>query len=216
MWVSTYERIFLQAYSSNTGGILLQRLVIHFVIGLVTFFIGVAVSNLTANPYVTFTPKVREVEPVTHIVSEPPEQFGITRPAPNLIFDYNPEEFNPRGDYFIVGPRPKGFREFDCLELAVDHERASGVIMIQSYENQTYDAHYAVSGLVTNKRLTFVVAPVSEDGLEYSFDGYFLRGAVLSDAGKNSAVLKGRLSKSKGGVRVAEDEVQFRIEYLGC
>jgi len=194
----------------------LKRLIIHVVIGLVTFFAGLAVSQLTANRQVTFTPKVREVEPASIKVSEPPEQFGITLPAPNLIFDYNPEEFNPRGDYFIVGRRPKGLREFDCLELAVDHERASGVIMIQSYENQTYNAHYAVSGLVTNKRLTFVATPVSEDGLEYSFDGYFLRGGVLSDAGKKSAVLKGRLSKSKGGVKIAEDEVKFRIEYLGC
>jgi hypothetical protein len=194
----------------------MKRLIIHLVIGLVTFFVGVAVSNLTANRHVTFTPKVREVEPATLKVSEPPEQFSITLPAPNLIFDYNPKEFNPRGDYFIVGRRPKGFREFDCLELAVDHERASGVVMIQTYENQTYDGHYAISGLVTNKRLTFVVTPVSEDGLEYSFDGYFLRGGVLSDAGKNRAVLRGRLSKSKGGVRIAEGEVKFRIEYLGC
>jgi len=193
----------------------MRRLVIHLVIGLVTFFVGIAVSNLTNRP-VTFTPKVREVEPTTLKVSEPPEQFSIKLPAPNLIFDYDPKEFNPRGDYFIVGRRPKGFREFDCLELAVDHEIASGVVVIQSYENQTYNAHYAVSGLVTNKRLTFVATPVSEDGLEYSFDGYFLRGGVLSDAGKNRAILKGRLSKSKGGVRIAEDEVKFRIEYLGC
>ena len=194
----------------------MKRLIIHLVIGLVTFLVGVAVSKLTAYRHVTFTPIVREVAPVTQIVSELPEQFGITLPAPNLVFDYNPEEFNPRGDYFIVGRRPRGFREFDCLELAVEHERASGVIMIQSYENQTYNAHYAVSGLVTNKRLTFVATPVSEDGLEYSFDGYFLRGGVLSDAGKTRAVLKGRLSKSKGGARIAEDEVKFRIEYLGC
>ena len=193
----------------------MKRLIIHLVIGLVTFFVGIAVSNLT-NRLVTFTPKVREVEPTTLKVSEPAGQLSITLPAPNLIFDYNPKEFNPRGDYFIVGRRPKGFREFDCLELAVDHEKASGVVFIQSYDNQTYDAHYAVSGLVTNKQLTFVVTPISEDALEYRFDGYFLRGGVLSDAGKNRAVLKGRLSKSKGGVRIAEDEVKFRIEYLGC
>ena len=193
----------------------MKRLIIHLVIGLGTFFVGIAVSNLT-NRFATFTPKVRQVEPATLKVSEPPQQFNIKLPAPNLIFDYNPKEFNPRGDYFIVGRRPKGFREFDCLELAVDHEKASGVVFIQSYENQTYSAHYAVSGLVTNKRLTFVVTPISEDALEYRFDGYFLRGGVLSDAGKNRAVLKGRLSKFKGGVRRAEDEVKFRIEYLGC
>jgi hypothetical protein len=86
----------------------MKRLVIHLLIGLVTFFVGVALSNLTANRHVTFTPKVREVEPATLRVSESPEQLSITLPAPNLIFDYDSKEFNPRGDYFIVGRRPKG------------------------------------------------------------------------------------------------------------
>jgi hypothetical protein len=194
----------------------MKRLIIHLVTGLVTFFVGVAVTNSTARQQVVFIPNIQEVEPATLIVSDTPEQLGITLPPANLIFDYNPKEFNPRGDYYIVGRRPKAFREFDCLELVVDHERASGVIMIQIYENQTYKAQDAVAGLITNKRLTFVVTPVPGDDLEYSFDGYFLRGGVLSDAGKNKAVLKGRLSKFKGGVKIAEDEVKFRIEYLGC
>ena len=195
----------------------MKRLTIHLLIGLVTFSVGIAtVSILPTKRHVTFTPKVVEVEPATLTASEPPARFSITLPAPNLIFDYDPEEFNPRGDYYIVGRKPRGLREFDCLELAVDHERASGVVMIQTYANQTYNAHYAVSGLVTTKRLKFITSPVSEDDFEYSFDGYFLREGVLSDAGRNKAVLKGRLSKSKGGVKIAEGEVKFRVEYLGC
>ena len=192
----------------------MKRLLIHLVIGMITFFAGVAVSKWTAS-----TPKVRKVQPATLKVSEPPKQVSTPSPpspAPNFYFDYNPKEFNPRGDYFIIGPKPRGFREFDCLELGVDHTRASGVVFIQIYANQTYESYYNVSGVVTNRRLTFVARPVFEEGFTYSFDGYFLRGGVLSNAGKNTPVLKGTLIKSKGGVRVAMGEVKFRIEYLGC
>jgi hypothetical protein len=48
------------------------------------------------------------------------------------------------------------------------------------------------------------------------FDGHFLRGGMVSNAGRNEAVLKGTLVKLKGGVKVAEDKVKFRVEYLGC
>jgi hypothetical protein len=51
---------------------------------------------------------------------------------------------------------------------------------------------------------------------DYGFDGKFLKTGVLSDAGRNEPVLKGKLIKSKQGVKIAECEVRFRIEYLGC
>ncbi len=75
---------------------------------------------------------------------------------------------------------------------------------------------YAISGLLTKERLTFVATPVSEEDFEYSFDGYFLRAGVLWNAGKNRAVLRGKLSKSRRGVKTAESEIRFRVEYLGC
>jgi hypothetical protein len=54
------------------------------------------------------------------------------------------------------------------------------------------------------------------DGVDALLDVDGLAMGVLSNAGKKMAVLKGGLKKSKGGVRIAEDEVKFRIEYLGC
>lgn len=135
---------------------------------------------------------------------------------PDLICDYDPKEFNPRGDYYILGRKPKEFREFDSVELAVDHSRAAGVAVIQTYSNQMYNGHYIVSGSVTKERLTFHAVPFAEEDFEYRFDGNFLRRGVLSDASRNLAVLEGKLSKSKKGVTIAECEVKFRVEYLGC
>ena len=149
--------------------------------------------------------------------NDSPEQ--PLRSDPEVVLDYDPAEFNPRGDYFILGRKPKEFREFDCLELAVDEGydgKAIGSASISTYENNQYDGIDAVSGLVTKQGMSLVVKPLSEEGVGYRFEGEFLRDGVLWRAGRSRAVLKGRLSKIKGGKTIAEAVVKFRIEYLGC
>ena len=136
---------------------------------------------------------------------------------PEVVFDYDPTEFNPRGDYFILGRKPKTFREFDCLQIAVDEDKISGRVMISTYVDAVgYESIYAISGVVTKRRISVVAKPVSEDAAAYRFEGEFLRSGELWRAGKSPAVLKGRLSKIKGGETIAEAVVKFRIEYLGC
>jgi hypothetical protein len=138
---------------------------------------------------------------------------------PEVVFDYNPTEFNPRGDYFILGRKPKEFRDFDCLELAVDESydgKARGRALISTYDDDEYGAIYGISGLVTKQRISLVAKPVFEEDVGYRFEGEFLRQGELWRAGRSQAVLKGRLSKIKGGKTIAEAVVRFRIEYLGC
>jgi hypothetical protein len=88
--------------------------------------------------------------------------------------------------------------------------------MIQIVVNRTYEAQFPVSGLVTEHGLSFATTAPSDNQYDYTFDGYFLRTGVLSNARKNDAVLEGRITKSKNGVRVAEATIRFRVEYLGC
>ena len=138
---------------------------------------------------------------------------------PEVVFDYDPAEFNPRGDYFIIGRKPKEFRDFDCLELAVDEGydgKAEGRVMISTYDGHEYGGIYGVSGVVTKLRISLVAKPVFEDDVGYIFEGEFLRQGELWHAGRSRAVLKGRLSKIKGGKTIAEAVVKFRVEYLGC
>jgi hypothetical protein len=195
----------------------MRRLPIHLLFGLVTFLVGVASTAVfplcqRSSP----VPNLRQVEPFTPKPNEAPVQLGSTVPERRVVFDYDPKKFNPRGVYFIIGRKPRWLREFDSLELSVDEDLVSAAVCLETYANNTCNSAYAVSGLVTNRQLTFVASPLSEDDFEYSFDGHFLRGGVVSNAGKNAAVLKGKLSKSKGHVKIAEGEVKFRIEYLGC
>jgi hypothetical protein len=147
-------------------------------------------------------------------------------PVPEFVLDYDPEEFDPRGTYFLLGKKPKDLREFDCFEMVVEGRdgKASGdATLYTKYFGKNEDYHittgsgdYVLSGSVTKKRLAFVASSISEEDFEFRFDGHFLRGGGVSEAGRNEAVLKGRLTKLKDGVKVAEREVKFRVEYLGC
>jgi len=196
--------------------LVMARFPIRFGIAISTFCIGVVSASISPNrQHSTSTTNVGKVQ-VSTPKPQPPSQVVDAQPTPKVILDYDPRKFNPRGDYYIIGRKPIGLREFDGLELAVDHERASGSVDIQTDLSQRTGVPYAVSAFVTSKRLTFIASPFSDEDFEYCFDGYFLRRGTLSNASKNAAVLRGRLSKWKGGVKLASAEVKFRIEYLGC
>ncbi|HXS02473.1 MAG TPA: ORF6N domain-containing protein [Pyrinomonadaceae bacterium] len=137
----------------------------------------------------------------------------------DFMFQLTKAETDPRGDYFIIGRKPKEFREFDCIELAVEYDddgKVSGRAMISTYDNDQYGSIYGISGVVTEQRISLVAKPVSDEDVGYHFEGEFLRHGELWRAGRSQPVLKGRLSKIKGGKTIAEAVVKFRIEYLGC
>ena len=205
----------------------MKRVIIHLIIALVTFFIGVTVTLvLTESRLSAPDTNPQEVKPLTQNVPEASAVVNSASPAPEFILDYDPEEFNPRGTYFMLGRKSKDLREFDCFELVVEERdgRASGdATLYTKYFGKNKDYHittgngdYTITGLVTKKRLAFVATPKSEEDFEFRFDGHFLRGGMVSDAGRNKAVLRGRLTKLKDGVKVVEREVKFRVEYLGC
>ena len=173
--------------------------------------IGATTQRVFEKPASTFD---CEWVPITFPERELPQPRLLA--DPEIVFDYNPAEFNPRGDYFILGRKPKEFREVDCLEIAVDEDKISGRVLISTRVNDEYGGIYAISGLVTDRRISVVAIPGSEDDVGYRFEGEFLRQGEVWRAGKSEAVLKGRLSKIKGDATVAEAEVKFRIEYLGC
>lgn len=205
----------------------MKRPLLRLLIALVTFFVGVAVkSALTGSRPHAPAAGVLRVEPPAPRVPTPPADFDPAPAAPEFVLDYDPEEFNPRGDYFILGRKPKEFRQFDCFELVVEERdgRASGVAtLLTKYFGKSKDYYilagngvYSIRGFVTKERLYFVAAPESGEDFEFRFDGRFLRGGTVSRARGNEPVLKGTLTKLKDGLKVAEREVRFRVEYIGC
>lgn len=205
----------------------MRRFIIHLAVALVTFFIGISVELVPpgSRPSAPHT-NPPEVKPLTQNVPEVSAVVDSASPASAFVLDYDPEEFNPRGTYYVLGRKPKELREFDCFELVVEGRdgRASGEATLYTrYFGKDKDYHiiagngdYALTGLLTKRRLAFVATPKSEEDFEFKFDGQFLRSGRVSNAGTNTAVVKGKLTKLKDGVKVAEGEVKFRVEYLGC
>jgi len=195
----------------------MKRIALQLLVGMLTFSSGIAIQRILFKQKPTeTTPQVERVETVKYI--EVPVPASIPSPTPNLILDFN-SKFEPYGYYTIIGKKPKRFRDFDSvsLEVYVDEEGVgSGDIYVTTdVGHENYDGRTAVFGLVTQQRLFFVTAPF-ESGFEYRFDGQFLRGSVVVDAGPRKAVLRGTLTKTKKGKKIAECVVEFRVEHLGC
>jgi hypothetical protein len=198
----------------------MKRTLGYVLVAFATFLIG------TASHSVFYT----QAEPPPHfhedwvptvapqVVNDFPPQE--TRKKSEYVFDYDPAEFNPRGTYRILGRKPKGFRNFDCLELGVDKHahngKPYGSVVLGTLSGAGYDAPHTISAVVTKQWIYLVATPIPEDDFGYRFEGQFLRQGELWRAGPSKAVLKGRLTKTKGGEKVAEAMVEFRIEYLGC
>jgi len=195
----------------------MRRLVIHVLTLAATFCVGISSQAI----FKTVTPVQRpsSVESIAIPVRRPTPVIAKTStPEANVVWDYDVDQFNPRGDYFILGPKPKAFSEFDGLELAVypTERKAEGQVTIQIVVNKTYEVQYAASALVTEHGLSFSTTSITDTQCDYTFDGYFLRTGTLFNARKHEAVLEGQLTKSKNGVRLAAAKVRFRVEYLGC
>lgn len=208
----------------------MTRIIVHVVIMFATFTIGIVgeVIFIAVSP-VPSVSIVREAESICAYQPELPVSLDLSQPvAPEFILDYDPQKFDPRGSYYILGRKPKAFREFDVFEMVVEEVdgKASGdATLYTNYFGKNEDYHittgngdYTITGSVTEKRLNFVVTPLSDEDFEFRFDGHFLKRGWVADARKDqaAAVLKGKLIKLKDGVKIAESEVRFRVEYLGC
>lgn len=192
----------------------MKHWLIYLLVGTTTFFLGIT-PQLFFKPQATSQrPQTVVVEPVRQIPKKTPVKVRNQSPTPKINFDYDYYEFNPRGDYYLIGRRPKGFRDFDGLTLAVDD--AYGSVTIHLYDKGESTFFEVLSASISKKQLTFVTYPKFEEHFVYSFEGQFLRRGTLSKARKYEAVLQGKLRKSRAGVTIAEANVKFRIEYLGC
>lgn len=196
----------------------MKRLMIHFVIAVIMCFVGIT-AELIFNPDRRADNNLEIIESNANSLNSPESTApsNIKQGVPEFTLDYDPKKFNPRGIYYVLGRKSKDFREFGSFALSVDADgKTPGYGSVETYSNETYNSYYSVTGLATEKRITFTAVPVSEEDFEYRFEGDFLKGGVMSKARRKQAVLKGKLVKLKNGIKIAECEVKFRVEYLGC
>ncbi len=208
----------------------MKRLALHLLLCLLTFSAGVGIEKIL----IPKTQPPTEATPVNPIMFEPlpsantflatpvstplPTPLPTPSPSSNLILDYDVTRFDPYGEYTVIGTRPQRITEFAGFFLELyegeDVTAAGDIFLWTTGKESTIDQH-RVFGLVTEKRLILATAPTDE-GTVYRFDGEFLRGKVISNAPEGQAVLKGTLTKSKNGRKIAESPIKLKVEVHGC
>jgi hypothetical protein len=88
--------------------------------------------------------------------------------------------------------------------------------MCTNKQNESWNQYNANFALVTERKLFFVTSKGTESEFEYRFDGEFVKTDFEEFADKNIEVLRGTLTKTKDGRKIAEHTVSFRMEHLGC
>jgi hypothetical protein len=140
-------------------------------------------------------------------------------PHPTLILDYDRKKILRHGIFFIHGHRPRDFADLDSIELDLigSEPPDNGYISVNTVSALVgYDWARATFALVTERRLFFVTSPTRESEVEYRFDGEFLTNDLESMQGKNKAALRGTLTKTKNGRKIAEAVISFRVQHMGC
>lgn len=203
----------------------MKRLIFYVGMMLVTFALGIAVHGLFWQPRINFDPPPRaqavSLAPV-ELRKEPIAPISLVTaatPEPILVLDYDREKFSPWGVFYIMGNKPKAFANFHSLEVGLNAhvEAGEGYISVNTLRpDANWDSARANFALVTERRLFFVTSPTRNSEVEYRFDGQFLRTNFDAVKGKKIAVLRGTLTKTKNGRKIAEHTSSFRMEHLGC
>jgi len=189
---------------------------------LITFAIGTGFDSLWRYLAAKESPAAAKLEAapaeVTAPVAVTTAPAPAPAPAPNLILDYNREKIDHYGALYIMGPAPEGFRDFECIALGLSgmHDDEDSDYIVVYGDNGTDEWTPANFALVTERYLYFTTEPSKEQGFQYRFEGEFLVKDFRPVEGKNRAVVRGKLTKSKNGRTLAEQTVTLRMQYMGC
>jgi hypothetical protein len=148
--------------------------------------------------------------------------FSITRPGivgagstPHTL-PISPQcGFNPDGYFYLKGELPKGFEDFDYVELMAlsNRKRPPSDSRLHTQDGKSYkftrlaefDTHSSGSGI------TFGFETEIIESVRYQFSGKFISICIFSEdeTDPKKVVADGRLTKFVDGKGVATAEVQF-------
>ncbi|HEX8735830.1 MAG TPA: hypothetical protein VF721_10930 [Pyrinomonadaceae bacterium] len=193
---------------------------------LTAFMLGVGFFNAAQYVQSFFATETAPVQ--QQALSVPP------RPAPTVIFaapetvadskEATETEFYAEGAYYIIGDAPKGFEDFSNIGIITTDFAAEQAP--ESYDNQIppkgfifTDEKFNFTRInIGNRRITFETE--TKKGVSYKFVGEFIEEKTIEyktadgSEGIDYAVLKGRLTKWRGGKKIAEAKANFAVG--GC
>jgi hypothetical protein len=187
-----------------------------------TFLVGVATDKIlttTRPPGHAARLNPAPATPLYPPLPEPVLPVLVAGPTPNTILDYDSERFFPQGSYAVLGKNPKQFKEFEGITIGVMFDGTEGSptsVAVQTYDGELYEEHEAAFALITERQLYFATKPTGGEAILYKFDGEFLRRGVVSEAPEGKAVVKGTLTKWKGGHKIGEWALKLHAVYDHC
>jgi len=188
---------------------------------LTAFMLGVGFFNAAQyQPSIFQTPETAEAQPLVkqETVFVPPRPVPtVIFAAPETVADSKEEteaELDAGDEYYIIGDLPKGFKDFDILDITT-----------RNYENLNAENDYQGTPIppegyvltkkkfklvrinIANRQITFETE--AKDGISYKFVGKFIDEEPIIGVYTSYAVLEGRLVKMRAGKKVAESEVKL-------
>lgn len=200
----------------------MKTVVLYLLTPLVTFTLGVGFNGLTGLFPFRAEAKPACVQPVAVTIPPPTQVVHVPVPAPPpspiFLLDYPKRRVGTAVAYLILGPKPKEFADFEEIQLTLSGDgRAEGsYISISEFSNNLWKNYEANFALVTERRVFFATSKATNSEFEYRFDGEFVRTDFNNLDGKKIVALRGKLTKTKDGRKIAERELNFRMEHVGC
>ena len=203
----------------------MKSVLLYLVAPLITFTLGVATNRLLTKPPVVQTPPQPIVErltdipaPVAQSYAPAPQAQSEAAPIPTFILDYPKNPVGISGTFYIMGKKPKEFADFNFIEVYIpgDRDVNTASISVLGEFNEVWNSFNASFTLVTEQKLFFVTSKGTESDFEYRFEGEFVRTDFEKVANKNVEVLRGTLTKTKDGRKIAERKFSFHLEQHGC
>lgn len=155
---------------------------------------------------------VAEIAPPVIKIKAPPENI-----AP-VIAEESESDFDASGEYYFSGDAPKGFADFEYLEIvARDYENEAeeftgGVTIAPKGFVHGKNKHKFARISIGGKQIAFETEKVG--GVGYRFTGQF-GGSESCLTEEETVALKGLLMKMKNGKKIAETKAEFDIS-CGC
>ena len=203
----------------------MKRILLFVTTMLVTFALGLGIQSFVSWYQVEHPAPVEAINVAPLATTAPlfapaPRIPAVSAdtPEPILILDYDPEEFVPWAVFRVMGRKPKEFADIDSIELGLSRnlEKQGGYMSLFTCVPGNCKSARGTFALVTKQRLFLATAKMANTEFEYWFDGRFLRTDFEAVEGKGVAVLRGTLTKTKNGRKIAEHTFTFRMEPLGC
>ncbi len=219
----------------------LQKIILCVAVALTAF--GASLGLLEIGNYLrtAFQPLKVEIKPPEPIVSpvyaperipefKPPVFTPVAEADPAEEPEEEPFDYGEGGDYYIIGDKPngygkkpKGFADLDYLSITTSDwdKKSEKVVRVKpSGSIVTPNKEFKFSWIdITGKRISLVTQ--TRKGISYQFDGKFIEEEEVKVKDENgedyteTVVLKGRLTKWRNGVKIAEAKVKLAMSH-GC